>query len=76
MVLGVVGSSPTSHPKTAEMPSFLFYSERTLSLAAKTPLGLALLSLVAGNAEAHISAPAGPCILQKQNMERRKGRRG
>ena len=35
MVLGVVGSSPTSHPKTAEMPSFLFYNERALSLAAK-----------------------------------------
>ena len=76
MVLGVVGSSPTSHPKTAEMPSFLFYGERTLSLAAKFALGRALLSLVAGNAEAHISAPAGPCILQKHNMERRKGRRG
>ena len=39
VVLGVVGSSPTSHPKTAEMPSFLFYGERTLSLATrKTPL--------------------------------------
>ena len=35
MVLGVVGSSPTSHPKTAEMPSFLFYGDRTLSLVAK-----------------------------------------
>ena len=76
MVLGVVGSSPTSHPKTAEMPSFLFYGERTWSLAAKFALGRALLSLVAGNAEAHNRAPAGPCILQKRNMERRKGRRG
>ena len=76
MVLGVVGSSPTSHPKTAEMPSFLFYGERTLSLAAKFALGRALLSLVAGNAEAHISAPAGPCILRQQNMERQVGRQG
>ena len=76
VVLGIVGSSPTSHPKTEEMPSFLFYGERTWSLAAKFALGRALLSLFAGNAEENISAPTGPCILQKRNMERRKGRRG
>ena len=76
MVLGVVGSSPTSHPKTAEMPSFFVLRRTDLVAAAKFALGRALLSLVAGNAEANISAPTGPCILQKRNMERRKGRRG
>ena len=34
MVLGVVGSSPTSHPKTAEMPSF-FVLQR-LDLVARS----------------------------------------
>ena len=59
------------------------------ALAAKTPLGRALLAfpascfaeLVSGGhlstiLGAHISAPAGPCILRQQNMERQVGRQG
>ena len=62
---------------------------RLLPLAAKTPLGRTLppfpasryAELVSGGplatiSAAHISAPAGPCILRQQNMERQVGRRG
>ena len=59
------------------------------SPAANTPLALALppfpasryAELVSGGhlptiSGAHISAPAGPCILRQQNMERQVGRQG
>ena len=65
---------------------------KSLSVGArqqKTPLGRGLppfpasryAELVSGGhlptiAGAHISAPAGPCILRQQNMERQVGRQG
>ena len=55
--------------------NFVFPCSKSLRSPAKTPLGWAF-PLVTGNAEAHISAPAGPCILRQQNMARRKGRGG